>query len=97
MSKVTSKLQITIPKAIADEFGIEPGDEVNFEPAGEVIRLVPPRRRRRMRRSLEERLRLFEQATARQHERETKMKLPRETPQGRDWKREDLYTRSKSG
>jgi AbrB family looped-hinge helix DNA binding protein len=32
MSKVTSKLQITIPKALAERYGIHPGDEIDFEP-----------------------------------------------------------------
>ncbi len=98
MSKVTSKLQVTIPKAIADEYGIGPGDEIDFEPAGEVIRVVPHARRRRMRLGLEERRRLFDRATVRQRQREKAMKLPRrKQPSGRDWKREDLYTRGESG
>src|SRR5439155_715229 len=28
MPKVTSKLQLTVPKAIADQYGIRPGDEL---------------------------------------------------------------------
>ncbi|NUN53231.1 MAG: AbrB/MazE/SpoVT family DNA-binding domain-containing protein, partial [Planctomycetaceae bacterium] len=31
MSRVTSKLQLTIPRAIALRFGIRPGDEVRWE------------------------------------------------------------------
>lgn len=31
MSTVTSKGQVTIPKAIRDELGIRPGDEIVFE------------------------------------------------------------------
>ena len=31
MSKVTSKLQVTIPKAIAVKYGIRPGDQVVWE------------------------------------------------------------------
>jgi AbrB family looped-hinge helix DNA binding protein len=31
MSKVTSKLQVTIPKALAVKYGIRPGDEVRWE------------------------------------------------------------------
>lgn len=30
MSKVTSKGQVTIPKAIREELGISPGDEIEF-------------------------------------------------------------------
>ena len=60
MSKVTSKLQVTIPKAIAEQYGIKPGDEIEFRPAGETIRIIPPRGRVAGRLSVEERLRLVE-------------------------------------
>jgi AbrB family looped-hinge helix DNA binding protein len=95
MAKVTSKLQVTIPKHIADEYGIAPGDEVEFLPAGDSIRVVPPRQRARSSLSLEERLRLFDESTARQREREKHMVLPTNAPAERDWRREDLYTRGK--
>ena len=45
MAKVTSTLQVTVPKALADRYGIGPGDEIEWEAAGDVIRVVPPRRR----------------------------------------------------
>ncbi len=93
MSKVTSKLQVTIPKAIAEQYGIKPGDEIEFRPAGEVIRVIPPEGWRRRRLSVAERLRLFEEAEARQREREKHMKLPARPPAERGWRREDLYTR----
>ena len=92
---MTSKLQVTIPKTIADQYGIAPGDEIEFQAAGDVIRVVPPQGRRRTRLSVEERLRLFDEATARQRRREKEMKLPSEPPAERDWKREDLYDRGK--
>lgn len=95
MAKVTSKLQVTIPKAIADQYGIEPGDEIEFEAAGNVIRVVPPGRRGGARLSVEERLRLFDEATARQRLREQELELPAEPPAERDWRREDLHTRGK--
>jgi len=97
MSKVTSKLQVTIPKAIAEQYGIQPGDEIEFQPAGSVIRVVPPGRRAGPRLSLEERLRLFDAATERQRQREARMDLPEELPSDRGWRREDLYTRGKTG
>ena len=97
MAKVTSKLQVTIPKAIADRYGIAPGDEIEFQPAGEVIRVIPPGARSAGRLSKEERLRLFEASVKRQRQREKKMRLPEELPARRDWKREDLYTRGKPG
>lgn len=31
MPRVTTKGQVTIPKAIREELGIEPGDEIEFE------------------------------------------------------------------
>ena len=41
MAKVTSKPQITLPKRLADEHGIVPGDELRFESIAGVIRMVP--------------------------------------------------------
>ncbi len=93
MAKVTSKLQVTIPKAIAQEYGIEPGDEIEFQKAGHWIRIVPPKRRKLGMRSAAERLRLFDEMMAEQREREKRMKLPERPPKDRGWKREDLYLR----
>ena len=93
MAKVTSKLQLTIPKRIAEQYGIAPGDEVDLQPAGDIIRLIPAGRRARTRLSDKERLRLFDAATARQREREKLMRIPAEPPAKRDWRREDLYDR----
>ena len=42
MAKVTSKLQVTMPKALAARYGIAPGDDIAWEAAGDVIRVVPP-------------------------------------------------------
>lgn len=95
MAKVTSKLQITLPKRIAEQYGIAPGDEIEFVPAGDSIRLVPAQTRVRERFSVQERLRLFDAATKRQRVREKKMKLPARAPAERDWTREELYTRGK--
>lgn len=39
MPRVTTKGQVTIPKEIRDALGIEPGDEVDFEPVGSEYRL----------------------------------------------------------
>jgi AbrB family looped-hinge helix DNA binding protein len=100
MSKVTSKLQVTVPKAIADRYGIRPGDEIEWLPAGDAIRVVPRRATRRSARASEDggrsrRLRLFDQATARQRAREQLM-TPRPPTSDRGWKREDLYDRGGS-
>ncbi len=93
MAKVTSKLQLTIPKRIAEQYGIAPGDEVDLQPAGDIIRLIPPARRAPHRLSEKERLRLFDAATARQREREKSMRIPDGPGPKRDWRREDLYDR----
>lgn len=94
MSKVTSKLQVTIPKRVAAEFRIEPGDEIEWEAAGEAIRVIPPARRREPL-DREARIRLFEQATERQRLRERSR--PRSPALERGWRREDLYDRGRPG
>ena len=102
MSKVTTKLQLTVPKAIADLYGIRPGDELEWVPAGETLRVVPVRRTRRSGQELpvKERLALFDQATERQRQREAALdKQPVSSSQSdadRGWTREDLYIRGVS-
>ena len=39
MAKVTSKLQFTLPKKLAEQVGISPGDEVDVSLAGEGLRI----------------------------------------------------------
>jgi AbrB family looped-hinge helix DNA binding protein len=95
MAKVTSKLQITIPKRLAEQYRIEPGDDIEFVPAGDGIRLVPRRVPMARELSAEERLRLFDEATARQMAREQSLAVSGERPAARDWTREELYTRGK--
>jgi AbrB family looped-hinge helix DNA binding protein len=101
MPKVTSKLQLTVPKAIADQYGIRPGDELEWTPAGDVIRVVPARGRKILEHALtvEERLRLFDAASARQAKRNAARKKnsgEERSPKERGWKREDLYNRGRS-
>jgi AbrB family looped-hinge helix DNA binding protein len=38
MAKVTSKLQLTVPKAIADRYKIRPGDTLESVAAGDASR-----------------------------------------------------------
>lgn len=97
MAKVTSKLQITLPKRIAEEYGIAPGDEIEFVPAGDVIQLVPGGQALDARFSAAERVRIFDAASERQREREKHMPGDRKRRTERDWKREDLYSRGSSG
>ena len=100
MSKVTSKLQVTIPKAIADKYGISPGDDVVFEPAGEVIRMHPtdPGSDRSSEKEIAWRLKVFDAATQRQNVRNRKYRKARTARESgeRGWKREDLYDRDLS-
>lgn len=91
MARVTSKLQVTIPKAVADRYEIVPGADIAFEPAGEVIRVVP---RRRPVRDPAERARLFGQLLDRQREREGAG--PSRKPADRGWAREELYDRGRA-
>lgn len=92
MSKVTSKLQVTLPKAVAEQYRIRPGDEIEFVPAGEVIRVVPFARARKG--GAAARLRLFDEATARQARRQAGRPLAGQTERG--WTREELYTRGRA-
>ena len=98
---MTSKLQLTVPKAIADHYGIRPGDEVQWVPAGEAIRVIPRGRRgKEAAVTLEERLDLFDQATERQRKREAATgRTGSVSAKGasRGWQREDLYNRGRSG
>ena len=99
MSKVTTKLQVTLPKTVAEQLGIRPGDQIDWEIAGEVVRVIPVSKRRAEKKDLRARLRLFDQATRRQRERESAM-TPALLPgkqEGRGWTREDLYRRGSAG
>lgn len=104
MAKVTSKLQLTVPKAIADRYGIRPGDHLDLIPAGDAIRVVRSRVDNGQGRSIAERLALFDQATERQRRREANPDTPDVPAEpswkpheiARGWRREDLYTRGRS-
>jgi AbrB family looped-hinge helix DNA binding protein len=65
MSKVTSKYRVTLPKAIAEQYGIRPGDEIDWVPAGDVIRVIPSRRAIGPAANPESRLRWFDPLAAR--------------------------------
>jgi bifunctional DNA-binding transcriptional regulator/antitoxin component of YhaV-PrlF toxin-antitoxin module len=99
MAKVTSKLQLTVPKAIAEQYKIRPGDELEWVPAGEAIRVLKRSRSKSGKEqalTLEQRLRLFDQATARQNKRNAAFRKkhgPEAEPLDRGWTREDLYNR----
>lgn len=92
MTRVTSKLQVTIPKAIAERYGIEPGEEIDWLPAGQAIRIVPQADRLHAP-DLERRLELFDRATERQRSRESARPEERRRTADRGWRREELYER----
>ena len=95
MAKITSKLQVTVPKTLAQRYGLRPGDEIRFEEAGETIRVVPPGAGAGAQDlDAAARLRLFDAATERQRKRESARKMPRGTSRG--WTREELYQRGRS-
>jgi len=99
MPKVTSKLQLTVPKKIADQYGIKPGDELEWIPAGESIRVVLARRKAKAgdRLTTEEKLALFDANTRRVDRLQAKeLKAAqadgtRITRENRGWSREELY------
>ena len=41
MARITSKYQVTVPRAIAEKYGLRPGDDIDWIPAGDVIRVIP--------------------------------------------------------
>jgi len=92
MAKVTSKLQVTIPKAIADRLGIKPGDELDWSEAGEAIRVELAAKIKGSEMSVDERLRWFDQATKRQQDRDAAHTMI-ESGRDRGWTREELYDR----
>jgi bifunctional DNA-binding transcriptional regulator/antitoxin component of YhaV-PrlF toxin-antitoxin module len=90
MAKVTSKLQITVPKAVADAHALRTGSEVQFESAVDCIRLVVGKPRSGL--SKDEKLRLLRESGERQKARNARWN-GLETPHSRGWKREDVYER----
>jgi len=100
MAKVTSKLQLTLPKAIADQYKIRPGDDLEWLPAGKAIRVVKRDAEAAEPATVKERLQLFDQATARQRKRQAEFGKKRlaagSRSQVRGWTREELYERGLS-
>lgn len=98
MPKVTSKLQLTVPKKIADQYGIRPGDELEWIPAGDSIRVELVRRKAQTGDLLttEEKLALFDANMTRVDELQSEQlknanRGTRITRENRGWTREELY------
>ena len=90
---MTSKRQVTLPKELADEYGIQPGDEIQCERAGDVIRVVPSGRTRAAL-TVEERLALFDEATRRHDRRWAGREIP--SSKDRGWTRDELHDRGRA-
>ena len=108
---MTSKLQVTLPKAIADRYGVGPGSHVVFEPAGESIRVLVAREPGLVPSSslsIADKQALLDAASWRQAVRDRRHRLgrttsvrkpkPGQTAQQveRGWTREELYDRGRS-
>jgi bifunctional DNA-binding transcriptional regulator/antitoxin component of YhaV-PrlF toxin-antitoxin module len=85
---------LTVPKVIAEKYGIRPGDELEWTPAGDSIRV---RRVKNEAKNVEERLALFDENTTWLDElqaeelRYWKSNEKRITRENRGWTREELY------
>lgn len=93
---MTSKRQVTLPKELADAYGIAPGDEIDWEPAGDAIRVVL-RGRAAPGLSAEERLALFDAASLRHRERWEGATLTESPLPHRGWTRDELHDRGRTG
>ncbi|HJW95791.1 MAG TPA: AbrB/MazE/SpoVT family DNA-binding domain-containing protein [Thermoanaerobaculia bacterium] len=94
MAKVTSKYQVSIPKTLAEQLAIKPGDDIQWRVAGDELRISPARPKQRL--SREERLARFDAATSRQSRRDRKLLRVAEGTIDRGWTREDLYDRDRT-
>ena len=93
MAKVTSKYQVSIPRRLADQLNIAPGDEIEWSVAGEELHIRRTATSAPL--SLEEKRRIFEAATRRQAAR-NRLTKPRPASEGRGWTRDELYDRGRS-
>jgi AbrB family looped-hinge helix DNA binding protein len=94
---VTSKRQVTIPKEVADRYRIHPGDEIEWIPAGDEIRVIPMGTTRQGRLDEAGRLASFDRATGRRDERAGGITVkPTEEGSGRGWTREELHERGRT-
>jgi len=92
VSKITSKYQVGIPKALADRAGVRPGDDVEWQVAGGELRGRPANGAQSL--STEERLRLFREAMKRVANR--KKEAPFKPGESRGWTRDELYDRGRT-
>lgn len=88
-----SKYRVTIPKALAEKSGIEPGDDIEWSVAGEAIRLTPIRSAHSGL-SVELRLERFDRGTRRLRGR--RRRSTSSPSDGRGVRREDLCDRGRT-
>ena len=95
---MTSKLQLTVPKVIAEKYGIRPGDELEWIPAGDGIRVqLVGNNDVKAQGGAAERLALFDENTKwlDQLQSEDLKRLKggniRTTRENRGWTRDELY------
>lgn len=86
MSKITSKYQVSIPKALAERLRLRPGDEIGWSVVGGELRITADRAKAPL--PLEERLRMFDASVKRQQVRNRAYRGPQTI---RGWSRDDLY------
>lgn len=91
MARVTSKLQVTIPKDIAVRYGIKPGVDITWLAAGDAIRVIAGSSQRRAG-DPARRLQIFDRATERQLDRQAGRHGTHPLAE-RGWRREELYDR----
>ena len=92
MSKVTSKLQVTVPKAVADAYKIRPGSILRWMPAGGAIRVEVDGFRSAHELSPAERLAIFDEQPRRIEARIAKMKHRPRPGSFRPWTREEIWS-----
>jgi hypothetical protein len=88
---------VTIPKDVADRYRIHPGTEIEWVPAGEEIRVIPPGTAHPVRLDVGQRLATFDRATRRRDERgRAALAKPIEEGAGRGWTRDELHERGRT-
>ena len=83
---------MTLPRAVATRYGIEPGDEIEFMAAGDGIRILTGAQRTSQA-DREQRLELFDATTARLRGRVVRVL---KVAEGRGWTRDELYGRGRT-
>jgi AbrB family looped-hinge helix DNA binding protein len=90
VARITSKYQLTLPKAVAECAGLKPGDDIECEAIGDLVR-VTLKRRFRAQGSVTDKLVLFDVASERIRHRYQADRSPAEEHRG--WTRNELHER----